>query len=331
MLSPDVRVEGFTAEQWHRLAEVARAPGGPAPSARPRGGVVALTTEGRLGTLFSTLKGHIDLAQQPWPIGLEELAARHGARWAMELGAGSLDALADRVADRLRPADTFLSQTLELFAALRELEAEGKLHVFPWPVAQWPIPTERAVVRALDALCPVGRVALLGVFARGELYTAIAVRRGVRGIDAIIGPSDLAQEMGLVSGDWERDYRFLAAATERSVGPLALGCFGELFTFQSLSRSETNGAWASAVAARDIVLSPATPGVAVPLGLDAGRALWSSVRGIAERFGASEWLPAAGRLAPSIERGFSVFEADIRAWLGFDPLKLLVRLLAPRG
>jgi hypothetical protein len=332
MLSPDVRVEGFTAEEWLRLADVARAPESVAPtSARARGGVVALTAQGRLRKLFSTTRGRIDTSGHAWPMELSELAERHGARWAVELGAGSLDRLADRFGERLRPADTYLSQMLELFAVLRELEVDGSVRVFPWPVAEWPIPTERAVVRALDALCPVGRVALLGVFARGELHTAIAARRGAQGIDAIIGPGELRQEMGLLSGDWERDYRFLAAAAERVVGPLALGCFGELYTFQSLSRSEAPGAWAQAVAARDIVLSPATPGIAVPLGLDAGRALWSSVRGIAERFGASEWLPGPGRLAPTLERGFSAFEADIRAWLGFDPLKLLVRLLSQRS
>ena len=173
----------------------------------------------------------------------------------------------------------------------------------------------------------MGRVALLGVFARGELYTAIATRRGARGIDALVGPDELRATMGLLSGDWQRDYRFLAEATERTVGPVGLGCFGELYSFQSLSGAAP-GAWSQAVAAREIVLTPVTPGLAIPLGLDAGRAVWAQVRGIAERFGASEWLGAAGRFGPALDRGLPMFENDIKTWLGFDPLRLLSRLLS---
>jgi hypothetical protein len=328
MLSPDVRVEGFSAEEWLRLAHVLRPPGKPV-SATPGavGGVVAVTTSGRLRKLISTRTGRIDLSPHPWPLELHELATRHGARWAVELTTGSLERLADRFADRLRRADTYLSQILQLLLVLRELEASDEVKVWPWPVAEWPIPTERAFVGALDALCPQGHVALMGVFARGELYTAVAARRGVRGIDAIMGPDELRPFMGLLSGDWQRDYRFLAEAAERAVGPLGLGCFGELYTFQSLANSPA-GAWAQAVASREIVLSPVTPGIAVPLGLDAGRAVWAQVRGIAERFGASSWLDAAGRLGPALDRGMPLFESDVKTWLGFDPLRLLSRLMS---
>ncbi|MFZ5891901.1 MAG: hypothetical protein ACOY0T_12675 [Myxococcota bacterium] len=327
MLSPDVRVEGFSAEEWLRIGHVFSPSQAPVATHARRGGVVALTTEGKLRKLVSTRRGRLEHAAQVWPCELSELAALHEASWAVELTTGSLDLLADRFAERLRPADTYLSQTLEFLFVLRELEASGHVRVWPWPVAEWPIPTERAVVRALDSLCPIGRVALLGVFARGALYSAVAVRRGARGIEAIVGPGELRPHMGLLSGDWQRDYRFLAEATEKVVGPLALGCFGELYTFQSLAGSAP-GSWALAVAGREVVLSPVTPALAVPLGLDAGRAVWASLRGFAERFGASDWLDAASRLRPAREFGLPAFEADIKAWLGFDPLRLLSRLMA---
>jgi hypothetical protein len=313
-----------------RLGQVLRPPLPLEPVERasgPLGGVVAVTTSGKLRKLVSTREGRLDLAAHPWPLELAALAARHDARWAVELTTGSLERFADRFAERLRPADTYLSQILELLLVLRELEASGGLRVWPWPVAEWPIPTERACVRALDALCPTGRVALLGVFARGELYTAVAARRGPRGIDAILGPDELRSTMGLLSGDWQRDYRFLAEAAERRVGPVGLGCFGELYTFQSLVNAPP-GSWAQAVASREIVVTPVTPGVAIPLGLDAGRAVWAQVRGIAERLGGSNWLGAAGRFAPTLERGLPLFENDVKAWLGFDPLRLLSRLLS---
>jgi hypothetical protein len=316
--------------EWLRVGHVFSSPMPAAERKVARGGVVALTTSGKLRKLLSTRRGRLEHSTEVWPCELAELAARHEASWAVELTTGSLDLLADRFAERLRPADTYLSQMLEFLLVLRELEAAGQLRIWPWPVAEWPIPTERAVVRALDSLCPVGRVALLGVFARGALYSAVALKRGSRGIEAIVGPGELTPHMGLLSGDWQRDYRFLAEATEKVVGPLALGCFGELYTFQSLVGAAP-GSWALAVAGREIVLSPVTPALAVPLGLDAGRAVWASLRGFAERMGAADWLEAAGRLRPGREFGLPAFEADIKAWLGFDPLRLLSRLLSREG
>ena len=130
MLSPDVRVEGFSAEEWMRLGHVLRSQSraeAPQSSPGPVGGVVAVTTSGRLRKLVSTRHGRIDLVSHPWPLELAELAARHEARWAIELTTGSLERLADTFADRLRPSDTYLSQVLEFLLVLRELEASRDL------------------------------------------------------------------------------------------------------------------------------------------------------------------------------------------------------------
>jgi hypothetical protein len=181
----------------------------------------------------------------------------------------------------------------------------------------------------MDALCPVGRSAVVGVFDRGELYTALALHRAPKGIDAIVGPQELRPALGLLSGDYRRDAHYLGAAVEKVVGPLALGCYGELSTFQALADAPAAGAWATAVIARDIVLEPASPGVAVPLGLDAGRALLSGVRGLVERFGGAGFL-RSDRLVSTLERGVPLFVDDVQARLGFDPLKFLARLLARR-
>lgn len=277
--------------------------------------------------LLSTRTGRLDPTLVHWPMELPELAANYGASWAVKLTTGSLERFAERFAERLRPGDTYLSQVLELLRVLRDIEADGGIQVWPWAISEWPIPNERAVVRALDAVCPENKVALIAVFERGELYTCLAARRGSRGIDAILGPDELEEEMGLLSGDWQRDYRFVIDATERVLGPLSVGCFGELYTFQSLARHAPPGAWAAAVAARDIILSPIAPALAVPLGLDAGRVLLESVRGLTERLGGASWLSS---LSPKFDRGVPFFESDIKAWLGFDPLRLLSRLFARR-
>ena len=316
MLSPDFRVYGFTSEEWRRLAEVVRPPSGGMPADRtPRSGVVAVTSGERLRALVSTR--------------VAELAARHRAVWSAQIAVGALERLAERFGERLRREDTGLSQLLELLGGLRELEAEGRLAVWPWPVAEWPIPTERAVLRALDGLCAIDRVALLGVFHAGDLYTAAAFRRGPLGIETLVGPGELRPAMGLLSGDFRRDYYHLAEAARQAVGPLSLGCFGELATFQALAENPVPGAFTTAVVTRDIVLEPATLGVSVPLGLDAGRALFGAVRGLASRFGADTWLRGVN-IAPALERGLPLFEGDLVARLGFDPLRLLGRLLARR-
>jgi hypothetical protein len=182
------------------------------------------------------------------------------------------------------------------------------------------------VLSALDALCPSGSALVLGVFEAGELATCLVARRGERGFDALIGPSELRAEVGLLSGDFRRDYRYLSSAVERSIAPLALGCHGELSTFRRLAQSELPGAWSKAVAGRDIVLSPAPPIIALPLGLDLGRAAFAGLRLLADRAGVSGMLGGVGaRLGRS--PGLSAVERDLSAWLGFDPLKLLSRLL----
>ena len=252
---------------------------------------------------------------EPWPVPLEELAARHDARWAAQLHTGALEELMERFGERLRPEQDYLGQLLLLLGILRELELEGALQAWPRTVSAWPVPSERLVVRALDAFCPDGRGVLLGVFDRGEVATCLAARRSGGGFDLIVGPDELRQQMGLLSGDWTRDYRHLARVAELRVGPLALGCFGELATFQRLAAPSTApGGWAAAVASRDLILAPVAPALAIPLGLDIGRAAVAAARDYAQRASASLWLAPEGPLASAFDRlgQIQVLDQDIK-------------------
>lgn len=344
MLTRDVRFEGFTHAQWVLLGEAfrpvtlsaARAVGEESPAAgavalaSSSGGVVAVTTGSALRKLVSTRLGRLDPRAEPWPAPLAELAARHGARWALELPTGSLEELADRFAERLKPEHDFLAQVLELFAVVKELEAERALSVWPWRVGEWPLPNERAFARALDLSCPDEKAIVLGVFDGGELATCLVARRRGNAFDRLVGPDELRTEMGLLSGDFRRDYRHLVAAVERTIAPVGLGCFAELATLRALAGSREAGAWARAVAAQDVVIAPWTPGVAVPLGLDVGRVALRGLRTLAESFGASHLLSREGPIAQAV-LGFERppwLDQDLRAFLGFDPLKLLGRLLS---
>jgi hypothetical protein len=344
VLARDVRLEGFTTDDWVRLSAVfhtspsraEHADGEGTERASPekaKGGVIAVTTAGRLRKLLSTRRGRLELAEQAWPEPLADLAARHEARWAVALEHGALEDVMERFAARVRREHDALAQIVVFVGALRELEAEGKIRVWPWKLGSWPVPNERVLLRALDALCPDGKAILLGVFHEGELFTGIVARRKGTGFDLLLGPDKLRPEMGLVSGDWRRDYRHLARAAERAAGPLALGCFGELDTLRQLVHSPAPGAWAAAVAARDVVLSPAVPAVALPLGIDVGRAAFVAVRDLAERMGAGGWFGAESPFAPALSRVRELTGADrdLKKLLGFDPLELLRRLFSRAG
>lgn len=337
MFTSDVSLEGFTHEQWTRLGDVFRPLDRPDhTTARdadgPQGGIVAVTTGTTLRKVVSTRFGRIDVREQPWPEALEALAARHGARWAAEIATGALDELMDRFAERLSPGQDYLAQFLEWLAIARELEAERLITLFPWRIADWPVPSERAVGRALDLLCPSEKSLVLGVFEGGALATCLVARRRGSGFDRLVGPDELGRDLGLLSGDFRRDQRHLAAAIERRVGKIAVGCYGELHTFRELAGARQPGAWARAVAAQDLVISPWMPAVALPLGLDAGRAAFRELQELASRFGAGHLLSRQGPLVQAfmgLERP-SFLGDDMREFLGFDPWDLLVKLFRGR-
>lgn len=326
MFTPDVRVEGFDSSEWARLSDLFRPTRAVALDAE-RGGVVAVTTGGRLRKLVSTAHGRLDPRAEPWPEKLEALRVRHRARWAAELAFGALDELAERFADRVRPGQDFLTQGLEFIETLRELEASGSLRVVPGSLAAWPVPKEGVVLSVLDALCPRGKAIVVAAFNEGDLYTCLVARRGERGFDRLIGPSELRQDIGLLSGDFLRDYRYVAEAVERRVAPLALGCYSELATYRRLAQGDAFGGWAAAVAGRDVVLSPAPAALAVPLGLDIGRAALAGFRALAEGTRVGAWLDGIGDKIGRFE-GFQAIERDITERLGFDPLKLARDLLS---
>jgi hypothetical protein len=322
VITRDVSFEGFTATDWQRLADVFRVPsaGSRAVEGQSHGGVVAVTSGNRLRKLVHTKRGRLDVKAAEWPQKLPALAGRYDSSWAIELSAGALEDLVERFSERLTPRQDYLEQALELGRALRELEAEGLVSMWPRRFADIPLPGSRVIGTALDMLCGDGRAVALGVFRHGELYTGLVARRRGLGFDRIVGPDELRASMGLLSGDFRRDYRHFIAAAERQVGSLSLGVFGELGTFQMLARDVTPGSFALAVAARDLIISPSSPALALPLGIDVGRAAFAGLRGLADRLG------AGAAFAPILGRAEEFVSRDLSAMLGFDPWAALVGL-----
>jgi len=327
VLTTDVRFEGWTTEAWQRFLHLWK----PRASAdreltRPRGGVLAIHEFGRLRKLLHTRTGRLDLNATTWPIPLSALSEQHRASWALSGHAGALEEVMERFGARARRSDDLVAQSLSLVQIVREMMDEGAVEVWPRRLRGVPPPTDAMVRRAMDSLCTDGHAMLLGMFKDGDLWTCFVARRSGSGFDVIAGPDDLHHYMGLLSGDWRRDYRHLVRAVEDLYAPLAFGCFAEVDTFRALQVDARPGAWGRAVAVRDIILSPIPTAVGLALGVDGARYAFENLKRVTGR------IAPLARLDPMLASmrarlGTAAGEKDVSGVLGFDPMHALRQLL----
>ncbi len=328
MLAPDVRFQGFTGRDWQRVVELFTPERKARTSREPErgaGGVFAVHARGKLRKLVHSRAGRLRLddAARDWPLSAAELARRHDASWAIKLESGALEHVFEQLGARLEERHDLLAQSLTLIALVRDELTRGTIEVWPDRLRDVPLPTVAMVERTLDTVCPVGNTMLLGLFEGDELWTSLALRRGARGFDLVLGPEAVRGELGLLSGDFRRDHRHLARAVAHLAGPLSLGCYAEWHTFRALEVDPAPGAWALAVAVRDLVLHPVPPAMAVPLGLDAGRAAFQALRSVVTRIDTMGVLDPAFALVRDVALGTR--GADTMR--GFDPLEILRKLL----
>jgi hypothetical protein len=327
VLTPDVRFEGWTTETWTRFLHLWKPRATPdREPTRPRGGVIAIHDQGRLRKLLHTRTGRLDLRGVTWPVPLSELAEMHHASWALAAESGALEEVMERFGARLRRTDDLTAQALLVVNIAREMMQEGKVERWPMRLQGYPPPSETMVRRALDSICADGHAMVLGVFRQGELWTAAVARRRGEGFDVLAGPEDIRLRMGVLSGDWRRDYRHIARAVEEQYAPLAMGCFSEVDRFRELQVDARPGAWGRAAVVRDIILSPTPVGIRLALGADGARFAYESFRVVA---GQSQTLR---KLEPFMAQarkmiGEVVGDRDVSSTLGFDPLAALRALL----
>jgi hypothetical protein len=341
VLTPDVRFEGWTTEDWIRFLRLwqPRASAHREPT-RARGGVIAVHDDGQVLKLLHTRYGRLDptpaatndhadasalALRTGQPSALLQLARTHNTSWALGMRLGALDEVMERFGARARRGDDLSTQSLMLVGIVREMIGEGAIAVVPQRLRGMPIPTPHIVRRTLDALCADGHAIALGLFDAGELWTAFVARRRGPAFDVVAGPDELRPALGLLSGDWRRDYRHLARAVEDRYAPLGFGCFAELETFRALQTDARPGAWSRAVAVRDVVVAPMPTAVGLAIGFDGAR---YALRGL---------MALTGRMAPFAAMGPVVDAArariakltgkDVGALLGFDPLAALRSLL----
>ena len=113
MLTPDVRFEGWTADDWMRFLHLwkPRADGDRERN-RPRGGVITIHDGRRVRKMLHTAKGRLDAPRAPWPIPLESLAEEAHASWAMAAHVGALDEVMERFGARSRRGQDIVEQSL---------------------------------------------------------------------------------------------------------------------------------------------------------------------------------------------------------------------------
>jgi hypothetical protein len=340
VLTPDVRFEGFSPTDWSRFLSLFRVapPEDPVVEGEddvPRDGLVLVHAGGRIRKALHTRDGRIDPAAIAWSRGqesqLEDVARELRVRWVWAFHSGALEELMERFGARVRRGDDVLTQALLLFGAFRELLDEGAISSWPRRMRNVPIPTRPVVDRAIDAVVPPGKALLLALYEEGELWTSIVLRRAKASgdtparFDALAGPMALRSEMGVLSGEFRRDYRHLVAAIEARYAPVSVGLHAEVGTFRRLITSASSGDWARAVALRDVVLSPLPPVLAVPLGLDATRgALELAAR-------AAKQIDPIGIVQPLLRlvgKALPELPPTGGASPSFDPLELLRKLLA---
>jgi hypothetical protein len=342
LLTADVRFEGWTTEDWIRFVRLWQPRATPEREpTRPRGGVVVVHEDGQILKLLHTQRGRLDPTSFPVPASqadaralalragqpsaLGELAKAHHASWALGVRLGALDEVMERFGARARRGDDLTAQALQLVTIVREMMGEGAIAAWPQRLRGLPVPTPNMVHRTLDALCADRKALVLGLFDASGLWTCFVARRRGGAFDVLAGPDELRPALGLLSGDWRRDYRHLARAVEERYAPLGFGCFAELGTFRALQTDSRPGAWSRAVAVRDVLIAPMPAAVGVGLGVDGVRYALHGLRVLTGRI-----LPIAA-LGPMVDaaraRVAKVTGKDVGALLGFDPLAVLQALL----
>jgi len=320
MIGRDMRFGGFSAEQWIRLVSLWTRD---ASAARSGSGTVVsiIDSEDNVCAAFHTERGVIDLeAETALDVDMSDpraVCSAFQATRAFVLREGVMEALVDRVAMRVSMNDDYAGQWVGLLQVARDFALEGKLRTWPGSIAAWRIPSAYSVMRGLDALLPDDTSLTLVLWRDQAIWTALTLTKRAGVIDQFVGPETLAQWSGPLGGDYRRDYRPIARGISRHLAPLHLGVFAEEARFRRLLADPTPGAWASAIAVRDVIVYPSPGYVAVAVGADA-------VRAVAQRSAlALASVDFAGLFAPlsEVSRRALVAAPDLRTRLGLDPLR----------
>jgi hypothetical protein len=326
VLSTNLRVTGFDAVSWGRFISLFE-------SQRRRGrddhrnsyGALVVIEDPRGGACAAFIgdRGAIDAREYKSRADLPALCAEHHVRRGVAMKLGTIEELTERATPQLLRTDDYAGQWLALLTAARELEREGSLYFWPEARNVVPLPTPQLVTRALDVVLPDEHSFVAALWEDAELWTALVLRRRGGQFDLIGGPELVLDTVGPLSGDFRRDHRAVSRAISTSIAPLQLGIFTQRKRFERLLREAEPGAWAKAIALREIIIDPSPAYVNFAIGADALRA---TARRTGELLGGIDFM---GILEPwtRYAREQISHVASVSGMLGFNPLQLLARRL----
>jgi hypothetical protein len=326
VLSTNLRVTGFDAVTWGRFISLFESRRRRArDDHRNSYGVVVVVEDPSGGACAAFIgdRGPIACDHYKSREDLAALCAEHGVRRGIALKLGTIEELTERATPQLLRTDDYAGQWLALLMAARELEREGALYFWPAPRNVVPLPTQQLVTRALDVVLPDEHSFVAALWEDAELWTALVLRRRGGQFDLIGGPELVLDTVGPLSGDFRRDHRAVSRAISTSIAPLQLGIYTQRRRFERLLREAEPGAWAKAIALREIIIDPSPAYVNIAIGADALRA---TARRTGELLGGIDFISFLEPWTRYAREQIS-HVASVTGMLGFNPLQVLARRL----
>ncbi|HKU44595.1 MAG TPA: hypothetical protein VJR89_40825 [Polyangiales bacterium] len=326
MLSAELRVTGFDSQAWARLLSLFGASAEEASAAQRGTLVVVVDPLDAPCAAFITQRGPVPIAEYTGRAHLAALCERLGAPRAIVVRLGAIEELTERAVPRVLGTENYAAQWLGLLSAMRELEREGALYFWPERRAL-PLPNGAVLARTVDTVLPDERALLAVLWEDGVPWTALLLRRRAGEIDLVAGPEFVLDVVGPLGGDYRRDHRAVSRAVSDAVAPVHIGIYAQRSRFELLLRNPAPGAWAKAVALRDIIIDPSPPYVHVALAADALRA---TARKTSHYLGGLDFLSSL-QPAARYAREQVMHVASVTRMLGWNPLEVLASRLRTRA
>jgi hypothetical protein len=324
VLSSNLRVTGYDAVTWARLLSLFAPHRAREDHSDSYGMLVVIEDErGAACAAFIGDRGPIDASSYTGRGDLAALCSQHRVRRAVALKRGTIEELTERAAPHVLRTDDYAAQWLALLSAARELEREGALYFWPEAKNVAPLPSPQLVTRALDVVLPDEHSFVAALWDEGELWTALVLRRRGGQLDLLGGPELVLDAVGPLSGDYRRDHRAVSRAISASIAPVQLGLYCQYHRLERLLREPEPGAWAKAIALREIIIDPSPAYVHFAVGADALRA---TARRTGQLLGGIDFMAYIEPWARYARDQISQV-SSVTGMLGFNPLQVLARRL----
>jgi hypothetical protein len=326
VLSANLRVTGYDSVTWMRLLSLferrqARRDG----VAKARSGLLVIVEDerGAVCAAFLSDRGSVAIEDYKSRADLARLCDEHRAAAGIAMRLGTIEELTERAAEHVLRTDDYAAQWLALLQAARELEREGALQFWPEREGRLALPSPQMINKAFDVLLPDEHAFAAVLWDETELWTALVLRRRGGQIDLVGGPELVLDVVGPLGGDYRRDHRAVSRAISEAVAPVQVGLYAQRRRFERLLRNAEPGAWAKAIALREVIIDPSPAYVHVAVGADALRATARKTTQLLGGIDVASLFEPAARFA----REQIMHVASVTGTLGFNPLQVLARKL----